>query len=90
LTLTPELQSIFMSPNSDPYLEQCLYCDGTHPRELTTTPVECPFTVIQEHYQKTPQLELENITEDTPIEGNNLTFIEIPDPCQRLNPDDWN
>jgi len=75
-----------ISSNSDPCLEQCLYCDGTYPRELTTTPVECPLTATQEHHQRTPQLELENITENTPIEGNNPTFIEALDPVTNSVP----
>jgi len=75
-----------ISPNSDPCLDQCLHHDGTRPRELTTTPVECPLTAAQEHCQRTSQLELENITEDTPIKESNPTPIEAPDPVTNSVP----
>jgi len=74
------------SPNSDPRLERHLRCDSTRPRELTTTPVEHFLTATQERRQRTPQLGLENIIEDTPIEENNPTPIEAPDPVTNSVP----
>ena len=65
--------------NLDPCLERHLCCDGTRPRELTTTLVECSLIAAQEHCQRTTQLGLENITEDTLIEENNPTSIKAPD-----------